>query len=147
MTNNYMLNLDADSAMQVLVQATPPFLTWLGLLLNMSKSVIAAIDHATGRAIATDSITFNRVPFTVLPPDAAHKVQGVLMTLTGNYTVHKEYVTAKMEKSSLALAAEDSIPRGELKELAVPSGIVSIFRATAGVVPWTGAELDGISNL
>lgn len=138
---------DAVSAMQVLVQATAPFLTWLGLLLNMRKSVIAAIDHATGRAVATDSITFNGVPFTVLPPGAAHKVLGVLMTLTGNYTEHKEYVTAKMEKRCLALAAEDSIPRGELKELAVTSGIVSIFRATAGVIPWTGAELDGISKL
>jgi hypothetical protein len=52
------------------------------------------------------------------------------MTLTGNYTEHREYVTAKMEKRCLALAAEDSIPRGELKELAVTSGIVSIFLAT-----------------
>jgi hypothetical protein len=69
------------------------------------------------------------------------------MTLTGNYTEHKEYVTAKMEKQCLALAAEDSIPRGKLKELAVTSGIVSIFQATAGVVPWTGAELDAISKL
>jgi hypothetical protein len=49
------------------------------------------------------------------------------MTLTGNYTEHKEYVTAKMEKRCLALAAEDSIPRGELRELAVTSGIVSIL--------------------
>ncbi len=69
------------------------------------------------------------------------------MTLTGNYTEHKEYVTAKMEKRCLALAAEDLIPRGELKELAITSGIVSIFRATAGVIPWTGAELVGISKL
>ncbi len=78
----------------------------------MRKSVITAIDHATDRAVATDSINFNGVPFTVLPPDAAHKVLGVLMTRTGNYTEHKEYVTAKMEKRCLALAAEDSIPRG-----------------------------------
>ncbi len=43
----------------------------------------------------------------------------ILMTPTGNYTEHKEYVTAKMEKRCIAVAAEDSIPRGELKELAV----------------------------
>jgi hypothetical protein len=54
---------------------------------------------------------------------------------------------AEMEKHCMALAAEDSIPRGELRELAVTSGIVSIFRATAGVVTWTGAELDDISKL
>jgi hypothetical protein len=65
-----------------------------GSSLNMRKSVIAAIYHATGRTIATDSITFNSVPFTVLPPDAAHKVLGVSMTLTGNYMEPKEYVTA-----------------------------------------------------
>ncbi len=69
------------------------------------------------------------------------------MTLKGNYKEHKEYVIAKMGKRCLALAAEDSIPQGELKELAVTRGIVSIFLATAGVVPWTGAELDGISKL
>jgi hypothetical protein len=69
------------------------------------------------------------------------------MTLTGNYKEHKECVIAKMEKRCMVLAAEDSISRGELRELAVTSGIVSIFRATAGVVPWTGAELDDISKL
>jgi hypothetical protein len=45
------------------------------------------------------------MPFTVLPPDVAHKVLGVLMTLTGNYKEQKEYVIAKMVKRRLALAA------------------------------------------
>jgi ribonuclease HI len=138
---------DAVPAMQVIVQAATPFLDWLGLLLNMRKSVITAIDHATGRAVATDSITFNGKPFTALPPDTAHKALGVLMTLTGNYKEHKDYVMAKMEKRCMALADADSIPRGELRELAVTSGIVAIFRATAGVVPWTGTELDRVSKL
>ncbi len=38
-------------------------------------------------------------------------------------------------------------PRGGIKELAVTSGIVSIFRASAGVVTWTGAELDEITKV
>ena len=67
------------------------------------------------------------------------------MTLTGSYKEHTEYVLAKMKKRCKAelkaLAEDDLIPRGGIKELAVTSGIVSIFRATAGVVPWTGAEL------
>jgi hypothetical protein len=69
------------------------------------------------------------------------------MTLAGNYKEHKDYVMAKMEKQCMALADADSIPRGELRELAVTSGIVAIFRATAGVVPWTGTELDRVSQL
>ncbi len=105
----------------------------------MRKSVIAAIDHATGRAaVATDNITFNGKPFTALSPDTVHKALGVLMTLTGNYKDHKDYVMAKMEQRCTALPDADSIPRGELREFAVTSGIVSIFRPTAGVVPWTG---------
>jgi hypothetical protein len=130
-----------------MVTAVAPFLEWLGLLLNMLKSKISAINHATGLPVATDSITFNGIPFTVLPPDAAHKVLGVYMTLTGSYREHKEYVLAKMKRRCKALAEDDAIPRGGIKELAVTSGIVSIFRASAGVVPWTGAELDDITKV
>jgi hypothetical protein len=38
-------------------------------------------------------------------------------------------------------------PSWGIKELAVTSGIVSIFRASAGVVPWNGAELYDITKL
>ena len=54
---------------------------------------------------------------------------------------------AKIKKQCKALAEDDAIPRGGIKEFAVTSGIVSIFRASAGVVPWTGAELDDISKM
>ena len=132
---------DAVPAMQVMVTAVAPFLEWLGLLLNMLKSKISAINHATGLPVATDSITFNGIPFTVLPPDAAHKVLGVFMTLTGSYREHKEYVLAKMKRRCKALAEDDAIPRGGTKELAVTSGIVSIFQASAGwCMDWSRAR-------
>jgi hypothetical protein len=88
---------DAVPAMQVIVQAVALFLTWLGLLSNMCKSIITATDHAKNGNIETDSITFNGMLFTVLPPDTEHKVLGVLMTLTGNYKEHKEYGIARLE--------------------------------------------------
>ncbi len=69
------------------------------------------------------------------------------MTLTGSYKEHKEYMLAKMKKQCKALAEDKTIPRGGIKELAVNSCIVSIFLASAGVVPWTGAELDDITTL
>jgi hypothetical protein len=62
--------------MQVIVQAIASFLDWLGLLLNMRKSIITEIDHAKNRDIATDSIKFNDMPFTVLPPVPRHSAQG-----------------------------------------------------------------------
>ncbi len=51
-----------------------------------------------------------------------------------------------MQRRCKALAEDDAIPRGGIKEFAVTSGIVSIFRASAGVVPWT-AELDDITKV
>ncbi len=87
------------------------------------------INHATGLPVATDSITFNGIPFTIPPPDAAHKVLEVFMTLTGSYREHKEYVLAKMKRSCKALAQDDAIPRGGIKELAVTSsaGLVATW--------------------
>ncbi len=69
------------------------------------------------------------------------------MTLTGSYREHREYVLAKMKRRCEALAEDDAIPRGEIKELEVTSGIVSIILASVGVVPWTGTELDDITKL
>jgi hypothetical protein len=63
------------------------------------------------------------------------------MTLTGSYREHKEYVLAKMRRSCKALAEDDAIPRGRIKELTITSCIVSIFWA------WTGAELDDLTKL
>ncbi len=76
-----------------------------------------SLGHATGLPVATDSITFNGIPFTVLPPDAAHKVLGVFMTLTVSYSLreHKEYVLAKMKRRCKALAEDDAIPREGIK--------------------------------
>jgi len=51
---------------------------------------------------------------------------------------------AKMRQRCAALAEDEVIPRGSFRELAVTSGIVSIFRASAGV---TGAELEGVDGL
>ena len=78
--------------MQVMIKAVAPFMAWAGLLLNMLRSVILAIDNATDPAVLTASITFNGILlFAVLPADTAHtKVLGVFMALTGNYRERNE---------------------------------------------------------
>ena len=74
---------DAVPAMQVMVRAVAPFLDWLGLLLNMLKSKISAINHATGHPVATDSITFNGVPFNCPPPGCSTQGPGSVHDLDG----------------------------------------------------------------
>ena len=54
---------DAIPAMQVIMHIIIPAYIWLGMFLNMKKSVISAMDHSTGFAMPTNNITVNGVPF------------------------------------------------------------------------------------
>ena len=137
---------DAIPAMRALVNKIGPLFKWLGMSLNMSKSYISAINFATGRAIPTDSITFDGKPFSVLPPDQAHKHLGIRMTLTGDFRVEKDYVRAEMHRRIKDLM-EDKVLPPSLKELAIKIGVISVFRYSAGVVPWTRTELDTITDM
>ena len=65
------------------------------------------------------------------------------MTLTGSYKECKEYVLAKMKKRCKALAEDDVIPHGEIKELAVTSDhqrhrINISGQCRGGAMDWSG---------
>jgi Reverse transcriptase (RNA-dependent DNA polymerase) len=137
---------DAIPAMRVMVSSIGPFLSWLGMFLNMSKSIISAIDFSTGLSIPTDSITFGGAQFSTLPPNVAHKHLGVRLTLTGDFSAEKAHVCAEMQRRISALREDEVLPPS-LKELAIKIGITSIFRYSAGVVPWTVSELDAVTQM
>jgi ribonuclease HI len=137
---------DAIPAMRALVNSIGPLLKWLGMSLNMSKSYISAINFATGQAIPTVSITFDGKPFSVLPPDQPHKHLGIRMTLTGDFCVEKAYVRAEMQRRIKELMDDKVLPPS-LKELAIKIGVISVFRYSAGAVPWTRTELDEITDM
>jgi len=137
---------DAVPAMRILVSSIVPFLRWKGLLINLKKSRISAINYASGQALPTDSITLEGKPFPVLQPTEPHKHLGVRMTLTGDFTAEKNHVKEEMQ-SRLASLKEDEVLSSPLKELAVQVGVTSFFRYSAGVVPWTSTELDHITNM
>jgi hypothetical protein len=137
---------DAISAMRVLVRGAGDYVRWLGPLVNMRKSYISAIDFSTGQPVATDSITLNGSPFSWLSPDQAHKHLGVRMTLTGNFEAEKKHVREEMKRRLESLTSDDVLSPS-LKELAIKVGVVSIFRYSAGLVPWTRRELDHISKI
>jgi hypothetical protein len=70
---------------------------WLGLLVNMQRFYISAIDFSTGQPVATDSITLKGTYFTQLPPDAAYKHLGVRMIMTGCLQAEKDHVRVDMQ--------------------------------------------------
>ena len=138
--------VDAVPAMRVLVNVIGPFLKWKGLLINMKKSRISAIDFSSGQVLPTDNITLEGKSFPVLLPTEAHKHLGVRMTLTGDFAAEKSHVREEMQRRLVNLS-EDQVLSSPLKELAVQVGVTSVFRYSAGVVPWTGTELDRITNM
>jgi len=112
----------------------------------MFKSYISAINFATGQAMPTDSITFDGKPFSVLHPAQAHKHLGIRMTLTGDFREEKAYVRAEMQRRITELM-DDKVLSPSLKELAIKIGVISVFRYSAGAVPWTRTELDKITDM
>ena len=137
---------DAVPAMAIIVKSAGPYLNWCGLEVNMPKSMVSAVDHATDKMVATDSITLNGMPFTVLPPDQLHKHLGLRATIMGDFAAEKAHVLAEMKLQLEALKGNAVLLRS-LEELVIKVGVVPVFRYSAGLVDWTKTELEQISKL
>ena len=116
------------------------------MFFNLNESLISAVDYSTGQSMPTDSITFDGVPFTVLLPTVAHKHLGVRMSLTLDFGAEKAHVIDEMQRRLNELQKEEVLSPS-LKELAIKIGVTSVFRYSAGVVPWLQSELDTISKM
>jgi len=136
---------DAVPAMCHLVQAVCPVLEWTGQLVQTKKTKIVGVDMKTGKSIATDSITLNGEPFTVLLPDEPHKHLGVRMTMLGDFAAEKDHVRQEMRRRLAALKEDRVLSRPE-KELVIVTAVCSVFRYSAGIVDWTKTELDDITK-
>ena len=136
---------DAVPRMQAIIAPVGAYLRWSGLLINMLKSKISAIDYSTGKVVATDSIRHDGAAFPVLLPDQAHKHLGMRMSLTGDFSQEKARVTGEMRLRLSALRTDKLLPP-ILKEVAIKIGVVSVFRYSAGLVPWSKTELDQLSK-
>jgi hypothetical protein len=136
---------DAVPRMQAIIAPVGAYLRWSGLLINMLKSKISAIDYSTGKVVATDSIRHDGAAFPALLPDQAHKHLGMRMSLTGDFSQEKARVTGEMRLRLSALRTDKLLPP-ILKEVAIKIGVVSVFRYSAGLVPWSKTELDQLSK-
>jgi hypothetical protein len=86
------------ASMQSIIHPAENYLDWSGTRVNRAKSEIAGVDFATGATIATDSIQLNGTPFKATESDQAHKLLGVRISITGDFTSEKEYVMCEMQK-------------------------------------------------
>ena len=68
------------------------------------------------------------------------------MSLTGDSSAEKKHVMEETARRVAAMAPNQILTRC-LKELTFKLGICSVFRYSAGLVPWTTAELDKLHAL
>ena len=66
--------------------------------------------------------------------------------MTGNLDAEKEHVLGEMQRRLESLNA-DEVLSPSLKELAIKVGIISAFRYSASLVPWSPSELNNISKM
>jgi hypothetical protein len=138
--------VDAVLAMQCMIQPAGDYLGWIGCTVNIRKSRVSAINFATGKRIATDSIKLNGFVFPALDPKEAHKQLGVRVALNGDFSEEKTHVMQEMQHRLSALKI-DNVLSPMLRELGIKIGVIPVFRYSAGVVPWSKAELEQISKL
>lgn len=96
--------------------------------------------------MCTDGIKFQGQSFTALPPDRPFKYLGVRVTMTGDARFEKEYVTREMERRLSAIHSARFLPP-VLEETVIKVGAVSVFRYSAGLVPWTLSELEHLTGM
>jgi hypothetical protein len=132
--------------MQCIIQPAGAYLGWMGCMVNILKCRISAINFATGKTIATDSIKLNDVAFPALDSHHAHKQLGVRIALNGDFTEEKMHILEEMQHRLSALKT-DRVLSPVLRELGIKLGVVPVFRYSAGVVPWSKTELEQISKL
>jgi len=137
---------DAIPAMQVIVDKGAVFLDWIGMSVNMNKSGISAIDYATGKTVDTSSITLKGQTFPVIHPKQPTKTLGIRMSLTGDLSAEKQHVMDETARRVEAMIT-NQILTPCLKELTFKLGICSVFRYSAGLVPWTTSELNKLHAL
>jgi len=133
------------SEMQEFVNRIDAFSQWAGIEVNVKKSEITAIDHSTGGRLETDGIRFRNQPFTRLSPSAPFKYLGIRMTLTEDWSFEKNYIWKQM--STRLSCLRKAVVTPQQAELALESGVTSVFRYSAALVPWSTTELTQITRL
>ncbi len=114
---------------------------WAGVSVNLSKSGCAAYDYAKRCKISIEQILYRGIPLTELPPDMPLLYLGMLLTLTLDYSFEKARVI-KATKERIAILAKADFLTPSQREAAVQLAVVSVFRYTAGLVPWSLSELE-----
>ncbi len=89
-------------------------------------------------------ILYRGLPLPEIPPDMSLLYLGMLLTFTLDYSFKKARVI-KATKERVAILAKADFHTKSQREAAVKLAVVSVFRYTAGLVPWSLSELEELT--
>ena len=140
------MGVNALQDASALIRLVEVYEEWSGITVNLAKSLVAAIDYSSNRAIDTASLVYRSCPLPVQPVDRPFRLLGVLLTMTLDHSFEKSRVLRETE-SRVAMLSNATFLTPTQRELAVKLAVVSVFRYSAGLVPWTSVELDDLTKL
>ena len=114
--------------------------------MNLAKSSCAAFDYGTNTRVPTCDVTYRGVP---LPEQALHepiRYLGMLLTLTHDYKSEKDRVRQATQERVEVLDRANFLSPSQ-REAVAHLAIVSVFRYTAGLVPWRVSELEELTAM
>jgi hypothetical protein len=117
---------------------------WGGVRINLNKSLRAAFDYGTNRHASTVNITYKKVPLRALTADQPLDYLGMLIDLSLDYRMGKARVLQTTRKRVAMLSKAHFLSPSQ-REMVVQLAIVSVFRCTAGLVPWSFSELEDLT--
>ena len=135
---------NAVSEMQALISLIEAWEPWSNIYLNLSKSFVIAFDFSQMVQVDTSQLLYRGSQLPVHPADQPFRYLGVLLTVTLDFKHEKERVMQETE-ARLGALAKAKFLSPMIRETAVKLGVVSVFRYSAGLVPWTFVELEELT--
>ena len=102
--------------------------------------------NGTNTRIPTFDVTYRGVPLPEQAPHEPIRYSGMLVTLTHDYRSEKDRVRQATQERVEVLDRANFLSPSQ-REAVVQLAIVSVFRYTAGLVPWRMSELEELTAM
>eukprot|EP00961_Rhodomonas_salina_P167344 2255053-Rhodomonas_salina.1 len=142
--DDLILISDDTDRLQGLVSEVERFAAWSGMWMNTSKSNVTAYDYGKNEEPITSDLVFNGKRFQYLAASDSCKYLGFHISLTLDWSKHKEAVRDKITETIDHLLG--TIYCYGQVETMVRVCVIPLFSYSASLVPWTESELQSLSK-
>ena len=130
---------------QRLMNVIASFEEWSGIPLNLKKTMLMIVDGDKQRRQCTEATTYRGQTIRTVPENEPVRYLGFWATANGDFRYTKEIVRQRTREAVELIRHHPHSP-GMAIQIFKSKGI-GIFRYSAAMVDWTGAELQELQDL